>query len=233
MKAPRILLVEDHPGVAAGLRSALEAAGHEVEHAVDAESAFLTLLEHAVDLIVLDVMLPGMDGFEFLRRLRRDGGEQPVLLLTALGQEMDKVRGFRAGADGYAVKPIGVLELQAHVEALLRRSGLASATASGEWTFGDVSVDARTRSVRRAGRPVELSPREFDLLLHLLRSEGAVVPRATLLREVWHHRYPVPTRTVDAHIKLLRAKLEPEPSRPRHLRTVRKVGYRLDVRGEN
>lgn len=224
----RILLVEDHAGVAAGLRAALEAAGHEVDHALTGEGGLARLHDSEPDLVVLDVMLPGIDGLEVLRTLRAAGHTQPVLLLTALGQELDKVRGFRAGADGYAVKPVGVLELQARVDALLRRHRSSHNGVRQTWSFGEITVDARTRGVRRAGQPIELSPREFDLLLYLLRLDGAAVHRSTLLREVWRYRHPVPTRTVDAHVKLLRAKLEVDPANPRHILTVRKVGYRLD-----
>lgn len=222
----RILVVEDHPGVAAGLRAALEADRHSVDTVGDGETALARVRDTAPDLVILDVMLPGMDGFTVLERMRAAGGDVPVLLLTALGEEMDKVRGFRAGADGYAVKPIGVLELQARVDALLRRRG--SATAGTTWRFGPFTVDAATRTVRRGDAAVELSRREFDLLVHLLRLDGRVASRAELLREVWGYPRAVPTRTVDTHMKSLRAKLGDEGSDPRWLITVRKVGYRLD-----
>ncbi len=227
MSRARILVVEDHAGVAEGLRAALEADQHVVDVVGDGETALSKIRSEALDLIVLDVMLPGINGFAVLERIRQEGRELPVLLLTALGQEMDKVRGFRAGADGYAVKPVGVLELQARVSALLRRRGPAAAALT--YAFGDVRVDAHRRTVVKNDEAVELSPREFDLLLYLLRLEGGVARRAALLKDVWGYRNPVSTRTVDAHMKALRAKLEDDPGAPRHLLTVRKVGYRLDA----
>lgn len=219
-----ILVVEDNAGVAEGLRAALAGDGYAVDVAFDGETALDRIAQGPPDLVILDVMLPGIDGFEVLSRLRVTEPELPVLLLTALDQEIDKVRGFRAGADGYAVKPIGVLELQARAAALLRRHRPANEETH---RFGNVTVDVRTRTVRRGGEAVELSPREFDLLLYLLRRDGAVARRDTLLRDVWGYRRAVPTRTVDAHMKSLRAKLEADPGSPRHLLTVRKVGYRL------
>ena len=162
----------------------------------------------------------------------RDGGSDvPVLILTARGEEADKVLGFRLGADDYVTKPCGVLELLARVGALLRRSRLPDhrpGTAEGLERFGTVEINPASRTVTRDGTPVALSPKEFDLLLALVRRRGAVASRVELLREVWDHRVEVMTRTVDIHIAELRRKLEDDPSQPRHILTVWKAGYRLE-----
>jgi two-component system response regulator MtrA len=182
--------------------------------------------------VILDLMLPGMDGYRELRSLRDDGLEMPVLILTARGQEADKVLGFRLGADDYVTKPCGVLELLARVGALLRRSRMSerSAHSGGETIerFGNVEINPASRTVTKGGQLVALSPKEFDLLLTLVRRRGAVASRVELLREVWGHRVEVMTRTVDIHIAELRRKLEDDPSAPRHILTVWKAGYRLE-----
>jgi DNA-binding response OmpR family regulator len=230
----RILLIEDNIDLALGLRRSLELEGYEVVVAHDGLDGLACIGRHRPDLIVLDLMLPRLDGFHVLRTMRSQGHDAPVLILSARGEEVDKVQGFRLGADNYAIKPIGVLELLARVEAMLRRAGRSSRPAShetGSYDFGAIHVDTATRLVTRAGRPVELSPKEFDLLHYLLRRRGSVVRRDELLREVWGYKRAVPTRTVDAHIAILRGKLEDEPARPRYLLTARKAGYRLDQTG--
>jgi len=234
----RVLVIEDNPDLAFGLRNNLEIEGHEVMVAEDGPTGLARATETRPDLVILDLMLPGMDGYRVLRALRGGGFEQPVLILTARGEEADKVMGFRLGADDYVTKPFGVLELLARVDALLRRSALsgraggaggttAAAAAAPPERFGDVEVDPSTRSVLRQGRPVYLAPMEFDLLLALVRRRGVVASRHELMREVWGHRVEVVSRTVDTHIAELRRKLEDDPSQPRHILTVRKAGYRL------
>ncbi|HEX5727218.1 MAG TPA: response regulator transcription factor [Longimicrobiaceae bacterium] len=229
----RVLIVEDNRNLAFGLRRSLEVEGYEVELAPDGPAALEAVRGHAPDLVVLDLMLPRLDGMRVLRTLRAEGCEVPVLILTARSQEADKVQGFRIGADDYVVKPVGVLELLARIEAILRRTRRAAAPAGegGEegdvYAFGGVRVDGRRRTVERDGEPVELSPLEFELLLHLLRKQGAVVSRTALLKEVWGYKWPAATRTIDTHVAKLRNKLEADPAAPRHLLTVRKVGYRL------
>jgi DNA-binding response OmpR family regulator len=222
----RVLIVEDNHDLAFGLRNNLEIEGYAVDVASDGASGLAAARQTRPDLIVLDLMLPGMDGYRVLKQLRDDGCTMPVLILTAKGEEADKVRGFRFGADDYVTKPFGVLELLARIEALLRRTRAAAASAPIE-RFGDVELDAATRTVSRGGRDVALTPMEFDLLLALLRRRGAVASRLELLKEVWGHSSAVLTRTVDTHIGELRRKLEPDPSTPRHILTVRKAGYRL------
>jgi DNA-binding response OmpR family regulator len=226
----RILVVEDNPDLAFGLRTNLEFEGYDVTLAGDGPAGLMRARSTDPDLTILDLMLPGMDGYQVLRTLREEGFRKPVLLLTARGEEADKVRGFRLGADDYVTKPFGVMELLARVEALLRRAGdTAAAPAAGAATerFGDVEVDPATRVVRRAGEAVSLTPKELDLLLALIRRRGAVVSRLELQREVWGHRGAVVTRTVDTHVAELRRKLEHDPAAPQHILTARKAGYRF------
>lgn len=224
----RVLIVEDNHDLAFGLRNNLEIDGYTVEVAEDGPAGLSAARRTAPDLIVLDLMLPGMDGYRVLRQLREDGLSMPVLILTARGEEADKVLGFRLGADDYVTKPFGVLELLARVQALLRRSQPTStATRRDVRRFGEVEVDLATRTVRRKDQPVALTPMEFDLLVALLDRRGAVISRVELLTEVWGHSSAVLTRTIDTHIGELRRKLEPDPSTPRHILTVRKAGYRL------
>ena len=226
----RVLVVEDNADLAFGLRNNLEIEGYDVIVADDGPTGLTRAREGMPDLVILDLMLPGMDGYRVLRALRADGFERPVLILTARGEEADKVIGFRNGADDYVTKPFGVLELLARIEALLRRSTgavRAQASAAAE-RFGDVEVDRSARTVTRQGVPVYLAPMEFELLLALLQRRGAVATRQELMREVWGHRAVVVSRTVDTHIAELRRKLEHDPAEPRHILTVRKAGYRLE-----
>ena len=225
----RILVVEDNPDLAFGLRNNLEIEGYDVAVAADGNVGLERARTERPDLVVLDLMLPGLDGFRVLRSLREEGNAVPVLVLTARGEESDKVRGLKLGADDYVTKPFGVLELLARVEAVLRRSGrdAGNGTGGGPLRFGDVQVETQTREVRRGGQLVPLTPMEFDLLVALLRRRGAVASRLELLKEVWGHQAAVLTRTVDTHVGELRRKLESDPANPRHILTVRKAGYRL------
>ena len=227
----RILLIEDNPDLVYGLRNNLEIEGYDVSVAEDGPTGVQRARELRPDLLILDLMLPGLDGYRVLRAVRESGNAVPVLILTARGEEADKVRGFRLGADDYVTKPFGVLELLARVEALLRRAAApaGNGVAAVTETFGDVEVDVASRLVRRRGEAVALAPKEYDLLLALLRRRGAVVSRLELMKEVWGYRAAVVSRTVDTHVSELRRKLEDDPARPRHLLTVRKAGYRLQV----
>ncbi len=226
----RLLVVEDNPALAAGLRHNLEYEGYAVDVAHTAGAGLAAYRARRPDLVVLDLMLPDGDGFEVLRALRGAGESAAVLVLTARGDESDKVRGLRLGADDYVTKPFGLLELLARVEALLRRAARPpdAGAAAGVACFGDVELCAATRAVRRGGRPVALRPKEFELLAALVARRGAVASREELLREVWRYDPDVTSRTVDTHVLELRRKLEPDPAHPRHLLTVRKAGYRLD-----
>ena len=226
----RVLIVEDNQDLAFGLRNNLEIEGYSVDVAEDGPSGLAAARRLQPDLVVLDLMIPGIDGYRVLRQLREDGLNMPVLILTAKGEEADKVLGFRLGADDYVTKPFGVLELLARVGALLRRTRppVADAAPLTE-RFGDVEIDMATRTVRRNGSPVAVTPMEFDLLVALVRRKGAVASRIQLLAEVWGHSSAVLTRTVDTHIGELRRKLEDDPANPRHILTVRKAGYRLQT----
>jgi two-component system, OmpR family, alkaline phosphatase synthesis response regulator PhoP len=227
----RILVVEDNANLAFGLSTSLELEGHQVVVARDGAAGLRAAREHAPDLVILDLMLPEMDGYRVLKALREEGREVPVLILTARGAESDKVLGFRLGADDYVTKPFGLLELLARVGALLRRTG-RPAPAEPEpavVTIGELEVSPAQRAVRRRGEEVPLTPKEFDLLMALVRRKGTVAGRLELLAEVWGHRAAVMTRTVDMHVAQLRRKLEDDPADPRHIVTVWKAGYRIAV----
>ena len=227
----RILIVEDNVNLAYGLRTGLEIEGYEVQVAENGETGLEKARSWGPDLVMLDLMLPGMDGYRVLKTLREGGSDVPVLILTARGEEADKVLGFRLGADDYVTKPCGVLELLARVGALLRRSRISDRTHASDSIerFGNVEINPASRTVTKDGVPVGLSPKEFDLLLALVRRRGAVASRVELLREVWGHRVEVMTRTVDIHIAELRRKIEDDPSQPTHILTVWKAGYRLEA----
>ncbi len=225
----RILVVEDNADLAFGLRNNLEIEGYDVEVAADGPRGLDRARESSPDLVILDLMLPGLDGYRVLRTLRSEGFQQPVLILTARGEEADKVMGFRLGADDYVTKPFGVLELLARVQALLRRTARQESNGHARDRFGDVEVDRASHAVFREGQAVNLAPLEYQLLIALYDRRGAVVSRHDLMREVWGHSTTVVSRTVDTHILELRRKLEPDPARPRHILTVRKAGYRLQV----
>jgi two-component system alkaline phosphatase synthesis response regulator PhoP len=226
MTMATLLLVEDNADLAYGLRNNLEIDGHVVETVDTGEAALDRVRVQPPDLIVLDLMLPNLDGYQVLRRLRADGHDMPVLILTARTQEADKVLGFRLGADDYVTKPFGVLEVLARIGALLRRANRYASLKAVE-RFGDIEVNRDTRIVTRGGRPVDISPMEFALLLALITRRGGTASRLDLLQEVWGHNAAVVTRTVDTHIAELRRKLEAHPAQPVHILTVRKVGYRL------
>ncbi len=219
----RVLIVEDNRNLAHGLRTNLEYEGHAVEIAEDGVTGLRRGRARSHDLIVLDLMLPGLDGFEVLRTLRAEGITTPVLVLTARGDEADKVSGLTSGADDYVTKPFGLREMLARIGALLRRS----AGAPSPLSFGPVVVDPATHRVTRHGLPVTLRPKEYDLLQALLRRNGAVATRSELLREVWGYHESVLSRTLDTHVGELRRKLEDDPTNPRHILTVRKTGYQL------
>jgi DNA-binding response OmpR family regulator len=229
----KILIVEDNPDLAFGLRRTLEFEGYDVTIAEDGRQGLEEARVGEAELVVLDLMLPEMDGFRVLRELRGGGSRVPVLVLTARGDESDIVMGFDSGADDYVTKPFSTLELLARVRALLRRGTPEGNGAEGEegpLGFGDVEIDPEARTVLKAGKPVSLTPKEFDLLLSLLRRNGGVASRSDLLDEVWRYaNSEVMTRTVDTHVAELRRKLEDDPAHPQHILTVRKAGYRLEA----
>lgn len=220
----RILIVEDEPDIAEGIAENLRVEGYEVALAATAKEGAALASSFAPDLLILDLMLPDGSGFDLLASLRRAGDATPALILSARGAEVDKVRGFRSGADDYVTKPFGLLELMLRVEAILRRSRpRASAVAK----VGVIEVRFASRQVFRAGAEVALTPKEFDLLAALLARRGEAVSRQALLSEVWKYAEDAESRTVDWHVAELRRKLEANPADPRHILTVRKVGYRL------
>jgi DNA-binding response OmpR family regulator len=227
----RILVVEDEPDLARGLADNLELDGYAVEIANTGEDGLAAAGRARPDLVVLDLMLPYMSGFEVLEELRRKYPQLPVLILSARAEEIDKVRGFRGGADDYVTKPFGVMELMLRVKALLRRSGDIEARPLERPPIrervGCFEVDSQNRVVFRDGVEVSLTPKALDLLLALLAHRDRVVTRHDLLRDVWGYSADVTTRTVDAHIGELRRKLEEDPASPRHILTVWKTGYKV------
>lgn len=225
----RILIVEDNEDLARGLANNLEIEGFESVVAADGTTGLALARQRRPDLIILDLMLPGMDGYRVLSTLRDEGDTVPVLILTARTTEQDKVRGFREGCDDYVTKPFGLLELLGRVQALLRRSSKSSGREASSFRFGDVEIVPGTHDVLRDGKHVLLRPKEFELLMALVRRRGNVVARLDLLREVWGYGSDVVSRTVDTHVGELRRKLEDDPARPKHILTVRKTGYRLNA----
>ena len=228
----RVLVIEDSNDLAQGLRYNLELEGYAVKVADDGNAGLSLAREWEPDLVILDLMLPGMDGYQVLRSLRADGRQTPVLILSARGEEADKVRGFQLDADQYVTKPFGLIELLERVKSLLRRrrtSGDAPQVGAGAGLirFGDITIDPASRTVTRGGEAVSLTPKAYELMMALIKRKGAVATRVELLREVWDHRAIVLTRTVDSHMAELRKKLEHDPADPRHFITIWKVGYRF------
>jgi DNA-binding response OmpR family regulator len=224
----RVLVAEDDPDLALGLKNNLEIEGYEVRVARDGDEALASALQWRPDLLILDLVMPKLDGMRVLRSLRERDTKIAVLVLTARGEEADKVRGLKLGADDYVTKPFGLLELLARVESLLRRAGESQEATTEMLRFGDIEVDPVARRVRKAGLEVALRPKEYDLLLELLRHRGEVRSRLDLMQVVWGYSSAVITRTVDTHMFELRRKLEADAARPRHIMTVRGIGYRLD-----
>ncbi len=225
----RILLVEDEPSLIVTLVDRLASEGYAVETARTGEHGLALALAGSFDLIVLDVMLPGVDGFEVCAEVRARGVAVPILMLTARGQVVDRVVGLKLGADDYLTKPFEMVELLARIEALFRRARTASAGAgrAGTYGFGDVRVDFRRGEVYRGGQPVPLSALEFKLLAFLIQNRGALLTRDELLDKVWGYQAAPATRTVDVHIAALRQKLEQRPSRPEFILTAHGRGYRF------
>jgi DNA-binding response OmpR family regulator len=223
----RILVVEDEPGIALGLEDDLKLEGYDVEVLGDGAAASHRAREGAFDLILLDVMLPGKDGFDVCRELRRAGMRVPILMLTAKTQEAEKVMGLELGADDYVTKPFGTRELRARIKALLRRAGGQDAEIEC-YRFGDVEVDFRRGELRRRGVAVDLTPIEFRLLELFVHAPGRVLSRDRLIEGAWGPETFASDRIVDNHIANLRKKIEPDPADPRYLRNVRGMGYRFD-----
>ena len=224
----RVLVVEDDASITLGLRINLEAEGYAVLDAEDGERGLELARGERPDLVILDVMLPKMNGFQVLQAIRREGLMMPIIILSARTAEMDKVTGLELGAEDYVAKPFSLAELLARVRAALRRGPLPAQAPRSVLVFGDVRIDIAARTVTRAGTPVEMTATELDVLLCLIEARGAALSRDEIFTRVWgpnHHGTP---RTIDNFIQQLRAKLEAEPQRPHHVITVRGIGYRFD-----
>jgi two-component system alkaline phosphatase synthesis response regulator PhoP len=225
----RILLVEDEPGLVVTLTDLLRAEGYEIEKAADGPTGLAVASEGSFDLIMLDVMLPGKNGFDVCRDLRQRGIDIPILMLTAKTQLVDRVVGLKLGADDYVSKPFEAPELLARIEALLRRARKVQSSQVSHFRFGDTEVDFEKRDVRKNGVPVTLAGKELDLLRYLIDRRGNVVSRDELLGSVWDYQPGVSSRTIDVHVAWLRQKLEDDPQSPRHIQTIRGVGYRFSA----
>jgi DNA-binding response OmpR family regulator len=222
----KILIVEDEPNMVAGLRDNFEFEGYEVITAPDGLSGLNRALHESPDLIVLDVMMPRMSGLDVCKQLKAKRSTVPIIMLTARGQEVDKVVGLELGADDYVTKPFSIRELLARVNAVLRRAKNNGQEAE-QYSFGDVEVNVRMCQVTRAGKPLEFSTKEFDLLKYFLVHRGETLSRDRLLEDVWGYEHFPTTRTVDTHILRLRQKVEPKPDDPRFILTVHGTGYKF------
>jgi DNA-binding response OmpR family regulator len=226
----RVLIVEDDEAMSVALRDGFQYEGYNVTVAKDGEAGLHLATNDEPDLILLDVMLPKMTGLDICKHLRGSGNDVPIIMLTARGQEIDKVLGLKLGADDYITKPFGFMELLARAEAVLRRArGPAAAAAATPETyrFGDVCIDFKRHEARKGASGIELSPREFQLLAYFIQHRGEIVTRETLLDTVWDYNAIPFTRTVDMHIAKLRKKVEDNPSDPKHIVTVHRLGYKF------
>lgn len=222
----KVLIVEDDDAMAVALQDGFEYEGFDVRLARDGEAGLRGARAQAPDLIILDVMLPKMSGLDVCKEIREGGSPVPIIMLTARGQEVDKVLGLRLGADDYMTKPFSFLELMARVEALMRRAGRFSGPRKSV-QFGDVEVDFESYNATKGGEELALSPREYEILAHFVENRGKAVRREDLLEAVWGYGSGSVTRTVDMHIAKLRKKIECDPHAPRHIVTVHRVGYKF------
>lgn len=223
---PKVLIVEDEDSMAVALRDGFEYEGYQVLLARDGEAGLALAREQAPDLILLDVMLPKLNGLDVCKQLRKEGRSLSIIMLTARGQEIDKVLGLKLGADDYVTKPFSFMELAARVEAVLRRSSDRGPSVE-RFAFGDMEVDFKRVELRKAGELIKLSAREFRLLQYFIEHRGEVVDRDTLLDAVWDYDETPLTRTVDMHVAKLRKKLETKPTEPRFIITVHRLGYKF------
>ena len=226
-----VLVVEDEPNLLAALEYTLEQEGYEVLTAIDGESGLHLARTREPDVLILDVMLPSLDGFEICRIIRRESSI-PILMLTARGEEVDRVVGLELGADDYVTKPFSMRELLARIRSLLRRTSTPTSTGlqneSEMLRSGDLIIDLASHSATLEDKPLEMKPREFSLLSLLAANRGRAFTRDQILERLWGHDYIGDSRTVDVHVRWLREKIEPEPSRPKRIVTIRGVGYRFD-----
>jgi len=224
---PTILVVEDEPDMQRGLRDNLEFENYAVEIAADGQSALQKLSEHSYDLIILDVMLPKVSGLDVCKRAREQGIATPIIMLTARGEEIDKVLGLELGADDYVTKPFGVRELLARVKALLRRAEGSVGVASERMVLGPLEVDFTAYTATREGKTLSVTPREIEILKYFWHHRNKTVTRDELLTNVWGYDESLSTRTVDNFILKLRQKIEDDPANPKHILTIHGVGYKL------
>jgi two-component system OmpR family response regulator len=222
----RVLIVEDDREVASFIRKGLVEAGHNVDHAENGKDGLFLATTEGYDVLIVDRMLPALDGLTLIRTLRASDKTTPVLILSALGEVDDRVKGLKAGGDDYLVKPFAFSELQARLDALVRRARTARETEPTKLAVADLELDLLRREVRRGGEPIDLQPREFQLLEFLLRHAGQVVTRTMLLEGVWDYHFDPQTNVIDVHISRLRAKIDRNFDKPL-LHTIRGVGYRL------
>jgi len=221
----KVLIVEDEPDMILGLKDNFEFEGYEVLTATDGQAGLEKARKERPDLVILDVMMPRMSGLEVCKALRSEGFDRPIIMLTARGQEIDKVVGLELGADDYVTKPFSIRELMARVRAVLRRSEGKKRLA--RYRFGDVDLDFEVYRATRAGESLDLSPREFELLRYLIERKGETVSRERLLEDVWGYESYPSTRTVDTHIAKLRAKIGDSGSEPRFVLTIHGLGYKF------
>jgi two-component system, OmpR family, response regulator len=224
----RVLIIEDDKDVASFVQKGLTQAGWNVDHASDGKDGLFLATTESYDALVVDRMLPGIDGLTVIRTLRASSNTTPVLVLSALGEVDDRVKGLKAGGDDYLVKPFAFSELMARLEALVRRAGAGSGTPATVLQVADLRLDLLRREVQRADKPIDLQPREFQLLEFLMRHAGQVVTRTMLLEGVWDYHFDPQTNVIDVHISRLRSKIDKGFDRPL-LHTVRGAGYRLDA----
>ena len=219
-----ILIIEDDPAMLRGLRDNFEFEGYRVQTATDGDAGLKAALAIRPDLILLDLMLPKVNGYEICRFLRDEQLDMPILMLTAKGQESDIILGLKLGADDYVTKPFSIKELLARTEALLRRRRTRTATVHD---FGDCRLDTGARTFTRAGKDVPLSPKEFELLAYLVANAGRALSRDTIMATVWGYDRTVTLRSIDRFVNALRGKIEPDPAAPRFITTVREFGYKF------
>jgi len=223
----RILLVEDEPGLVLTLTDRLSSEGYDVTSAVDGPSGLTRATSEKWDVILLDVMLPGMNGFDVVKEMRQKKVTTPVIMLTARGQVVDKVLGLKLGADDYLTKPFDTLELLARIEAQIRRAAASSTPGAPTYEFGDITMDVRKAEVRKGGKVIDLSAREFLLLKYFVEHREATLTRDELLNDVWGYHSMPSTRTVDVHVAWLRQKIEPDVKHPQYIVTVHGLGYKF------
>jgi len=223
----KILLIEDEPEMQKGLRDNLKFEGYDVDVAGDGEKGLKKILEGKHDLVLLDVMLPEMSGFDVCKAAREEGVRTPIIMLTAKGEEIDKVLGLELGADDYITKPFSLRELLARVKAVLRRKEGSGSLSENKLVIGLLHLDFGTYVASRRGKPIDLTPREFEILKYLWKNKNQVVSRDDLLTKVWGYDESISSRTVDNFILKLRQKVEPSPSKPRHIVTMHGTGYKL------